>query len=296
MKRICLILVLALLTGCAPAPSGCSFTDDLGRSVTVESSNRVVCLLGSFAQIWTLAGGEVAAAAEDAWEDYGLELPGAASLGTIKQPSLEAIFEAEPDLVLASAAIPGQVQLQETLEAAQIPTVYFDVKNFEDYLRMLKFCTDLTGRPDLYEANGLAVQAQIDATVAAARQREPRKILYLRVTSSGVRAKGPEGSVLGEMLQDLGCINIAQNGKPEQLSIEYILQEDPDFIFLTPMGDTQRARATMDQFFAENPLWADLRAVQSGRVHLLPKELYHLKPNARWGEAYTELEAMLREG
>ena len=34
-----------------------TFTDDLGRQVTVESSDRVVVLTSSFADIWATAGG-----------------------------------------------------------------------------------------------------------------------------------------------------------------------------------------------------------------------------------------------
>ena len=33
--------------------------------------------------------------------------------------------------------------------------------------------------------------------------------------------------------------------------------------------------------------------MKEGRVYLLEKELYALKPNDRWGEAYEKLEAVL---
>lgn len=46
-----------------------TFTDDLGREVTVENPERVAALLGSYADIWYLAGGEVIASADDAWDD-----------------------------------------------------------------------------------------------------------------------------------------------------------------------------------------------------------------------------------
>ena len=42
-----------------------------------------------------------------------------------------------------------------------ITVAYFDVDNFEDYLNLLKICTDITGRADLYEANGTAVADEI---------------------------------------------------------------------------------------------------------------------------------------
>ena len=43
----------------------------------------------------------------------------------------------------------------------------------------------------------------------------------------------------------------------------------------------------------QNPLWSQLSAVRNGRVYIMEKNLYNLKPNNRWGEAYEELEAIL---
>ena len=302
MKRlICMALLAALLAGCAGEKpgAGVTFTDDLGREVTVESTGRVACLLGSFADVWYLAGGEGIAAADDAWEDFDLPLaPDAVNLGHTKELSLEALLAAEPGLVLASANTEVDVQWMPTLEAAGIPTAYFDVSDFDDYLRMLKRCTDLTGRPDLYEQHGLDVQKQIDEAVEKAKARGTSpKVLYLRASASSIRAKNSRGSVLGEMLAALGCVNIADSDSSllENLSMEHILMEDPDFIFFVQLGDdTEGTRENMERFFAEHPAWASLTAVREGRVILLDKKLYNMKPNARWGEAYLALEEMLR--
>ena len=302
MKRLIpLLLLCALLAGCGPAAAegGYTFTDDLGRTVTVDSTERVACLLGSFADVWVLAGGQVCAAADDAWEDFDLPLaPDAVNLGHTKELSLEALLAAELDLVLASANTEVDVQWMPTLEAAGIPTAYFDVSDFDDYLRMLKRCTDLTGRPDLYEQHGLDVQKQIDEAVEKAKSRGTSpKVLYLRASATSIRAKNSKGSVLGEMLKNLGCVNIADSDSSllENLSMEHILMEDPDFIFFVQLGDdTEGTRENMERFFAEHPAWASLTAVREGRVILLDKKLYNMKPNARWGEAYLALEEMLR--
>ena len=63
------------------------------------------------------------------------------------------------------------MQLRETLEAAGIAVAYFDVDNFADYLAMLDVCTDITGRKDLYEKNGLQLQTQIEAIKADLRDK-----------------------------------------------------------------------------------------------------------------------------
>lgn len=47
--------------------------------------------------------------------------------------------------------------------------------------------------------------------------------------------------------------------------------------------------ASLDELLLSNPAWASLTAVQEGHFHLLPKDLFHLKPNARWGESYEIL-------
>lgn len=303
MKRlICMALLAALLAGCAGEKpgGGVTFTDDLGREVTVESTGRVACLLGSFADVWYLAGGEVIAAADDAWEDFDLPLSGdAVNLGHTKNLSLEALFAAEPDFVIASSNTDGNVQWMPTLEAAGIPTAYFDVSDFDDYLRMLKLCTDLTGREDLYQQNGLAVREQIDEAIARAADRGTSpKVLYLRASATSIRAKNSQGSVLGEMLAALGCVNIADTDASllENLSMEHILLEDPDFIFFVQLGDdTAGTQENLERFFAENPAWASLTAVREGRVYHLDKTLYNMKPNDRWGEAYLTLEEILRE-
>ncbi len=300
MKRLlALVLAVLFLGGCGPgAEEAAGFRDDLGRVVAVDSPRRVACLLGSFAQVMDLAGGQAVAAPDDAWVDLGVPMgDDAVNLGTTKELSLEALFAAEPDLVLASVNSQQHLQWQQTLEAAGIAVAYFEASDFEGYLRLLEFCTGLTGRTDLYERHGLGVQRQIAQVQerAQARGTSP-KVLYLRISGTGVRAKNSRGTVLGQMLLNLGCVNIADTDESllEHLSMEHILLEDPDYIFVVQQGDdTEAAQEKLRQFFSENPAWASLTAVREGRVYQLDKQLYNLKPNARWGEAYEKLEELL---
>ncbi|MBE6884144.1 MAG: ABC transporter substrate-binding protein [Ruminococcaceae bacterium] len=306
---LCLLLCMGFLTGCAAAEKENSystentvtFTDALGREVTVAQPQRTAALLGSFAEIWCLAGGEICASADDAWDDFELELPeGTVNLGKTKELSLEKLFEAEPDFVIASANTRINLEWRDTLEAAAIPTAYFDVADFDDYLAMLKICTDITGRKELYEKNGLEIQKQVETVMAQSRERiektgETPTVLVLRASASSIRAKNSVGNVLGEMLYSLGCINIADDDDTllENLSIERIIQADPDEIFFVQLGDDSEGAAKNIENLLEDPMWAELTAVKEGRVHIMDKRLYNLKPNARWGEAYEKLEQIL---
>lgn len=298
------LLALAVFTctffSCAPRAAvtqedSICVTDALGREVWVKKDvQRVGALLGSFADVWSLAGGRVSAAPSDAWEDFGLSLPDAVNLGGAHSPSLELLLSAEPELVLASASTASHVAMREVLEAAKIPVLFFDVDNFEEYLSMLKTCTDITGREDLYRQNGMALAAEIaeirGAYADGDTPLDERRILLLRASSTAVKAKGSRGTILGEMLLDMGCVNIADGGLLDTLSVEAVMQAEPYHIFVVTMGnDTEAARASLDRMMAEDPAWGSLSAVKEGRVHVMDKTLFNLKPNARFAEAYRTL-------
>ena len=80
----------------------------------------------------------------------------------------------------------------------------------------------------------------------------------------------------------------------ETLSLEYIIAAEPDYIFAVLQGsDPTDAMETLEQTLLQNPAWSELRAVRDGRFYTLEHELYNLKPNARWGEAYEKLADIL---
>ena len=290
----------------APADSGaaCTFTDDLGREVTLEAApRRVAALTGSYADIWCTAGGRdtLVASASDAWTDFDLGLgEEVANIGGAMGVSVEELLAAAPDLVLASTNIPSNQEMLPALEAAGVDVAFFSVDTFEDYLRMLEVCTGLTGSPEAYQTYGEAVAEEIEAAraraAAALEEQGTEKVLYIRAAASVVKPKGSSGTVLGEMLADLGCINIADQDQSllEDLSMEAILAADPDKILIVLQGaDPEPAKAQLEGEVLSNPAWQQLTAVREGRVYYMDKDLYHLKPNARWGEAYDHLVEIL---
>lgn len=312
-------LAFVLFAGCSGPPTGSSgsvesltagadlstnenvsaitFTDDLGRTFTIEHPKRVAALIGSFADIWCLAGGQdtLAAAADDAWTSFELELgDGIANLGSVKSPNLETLLAASPDLIIASCSTQADLELLTTFEQAGIPVVYFDVQSLDEYLHMLEICTQLTGCPENYELYGTQVQKRVEEASARQDGSSPT-VLYIRASSSSCKVKGSDGSVLGEMLADLGCVNIADGSSLlENLSLEAILAADPDYIFAILQGtDPADAQATLEATLLSNPAWQSLRAVREGRFYTLDHRLYNLKPNARWGEAYEGLADIL---
>ena len=318
MKRVISVLcsILLLLSACAAAPAGTApestadpsaapsqagavvFTDSLGREVAVDAPQRVAALIGSFADIWCLAGGKdlLVAAAGDSWTSFDLGLDqSVADLGGVNEPNLELLLNAKPDFILASSNTAADVELLGTFEQAGLTAAYFDIQHFSDYLHMLDVCTQITGCPENYDRYGAGVGVQVERAIAR-RTGEAPSILCMRATGSSCKVKGSVDFLLGEMLADLGCVNVADGDSAllENLSLEAILAEDPDYIFVVLQGsDPTNAMATLEQTLLSNPAWAGLTAVREGRFYTLEHRLYNLKPNARWGEAYEKLADIL---
>ena len=211
-------------------------------------------------------------------------------LGALKSPSIETIIAEDIDFAILSATISEHVELRDTLERAGIQTAYFNVENFDDYSEMMKILTDITGRKDLYKENVEDIGQQIQEQISRADGSKP-KVLFLRAYSTGVKAKGSD-NMTGQMLKELGCVNIADTEKTLEtdLSMEVIIEEDPDFIFVTTMGESQeKALDMVEELLISNPAWSGLQAVENNHYYVLPKELFHNKPNKRWGESYLIL-------
>lgn len=268
-------------------PNPVTFTDALGREVTVTTAGRVIAATASYAQVWLLAGGDLLGTTTDAFEDGIVGADLAENVGTAHNPNLEIIISLQPTLVILSADMSGHLKLSDSLSTAGITHAYFSVESFNQYLAMLDVCTKITGNIEAYTDHGLYIAAVIDELIArTANLPQPR--VYLARAGAGKIASRNSGTMAGAMLRDMGAINIADDkpGLLEELSMEIILQEDPDYIFITMMGEAEEIIRDM---LLSNPAWSSLTAVRNGRYVLLPTELFHRKPNARWGESYQFL-------
>lgn len=104
--------------------------------------------------------------------------------------------------------------------------------------------------------------------------------------------------MVGEMLEDLNTTNISgtigDSADAKVFSMEKILTEDPDFIFVQTMGsDEEKIAERLKSDVESNPAWASLTAVKNDRYIVLPKDLYLYKPNDRYAEAYEGLAKIL---
>lgn len=297
-KLLSLCLALCLLVACSPKndtpqAESYTFTDSAGYTVAVSKPQRVAVLFSSLADIWVSAGGALAITVGETVE-RGIVAADTVVLvdtGAGKTIDREALIAAAPDLVITSADIEAQRECAAFLRENGIAVAEFRVECFADYLDMLKICTELTGRLDLYEALGTAQQTRIDALLAE-KPLSGKRILFIRAGSSArsVKAKCSADHFAAAMLSELGAVNIADAAPLllDGLAMEVILAKDPDYIFFTAMGYEEASRAYVTQML-QGADWQSLNAVQHAKWSYLPKDLFHYKPCGAWADAYDHL-------
>ena len=249
--------------GQASQAGAVTFTDDTGAEVTVDNPQRVVACMGSFASMWELAGGTLVGASDDAFtlSDYDLKSDNVQKVGDFSSPNLEAIIALEPDFVIMTSGSGGrggdssQADLKAALAASNIPVACFQVTTFADYERMLRTCCDITGRDDLYEQNAQATADRIAAITAKVPAGEAPTALVLTTFSGGTRVQA-SSTMTGSMLAELGAKNLADENPSllKDFSLESIIEMNPDFIFVVPMGnDDAAAMKALEDQTAANP-------------------------------------------
>ncbi len=265
-------------------------TDSLGNTFVLGKDSKVVSCYGSFAEMWLLSGGSLVGVTEDAISDHKIDVgENIEIVGTVKNISLEKIVSLKPDYVMLSADIAVHLSLKENLEALKIPYGYFRVDVFSDYKAIMRQFCDINKRHDLYQINVTEVENKINI-IKEKIPESNKKVLLMRVFSNGIKAK-TDDSLAGVILKEFGLKNIADTNKIllEDLSAEHIIKENPDYIFILTMGNEISAKQFLNNDFLNNAALNNLAAIKNNNYYILPKELFHFKPNNRWGESYEYL-------
>ena len=154
-----------------------------------------------------------------------------------------------------------------------------------------------SGREDIYINHVEKIQNKVDEIISKAPTDNNYKAVIMFATAKSITVRD-SNTMVGEMLKDLNVINISDSTTAgtdtKTFSIEKILQEDPDFVFVQTMGsDLEKITERLKSEALDNPAWASLTAVKEDRYIVLPKDLYLYKPNDRYPEAYDGLAKMI---
>jgi iron complex transport system substrate-binding protein len=191
-------------------------------------------------------------------------------LGDRKTPSLEALVEVNPDLIIAET-------WQENEVFSQIaPTLLLDSKTGKDgWSRRLQIIAQAFGKEEQVEQ----VIAEYERKLAEARKKlAPVVAAYPRVLAvgdwTGTAILSSDNSDVGALLEEIGFEMVLPDGlqnssdSQPRVSIEVVTQLDPDIIIVSAArpDNLYNAETIVKKKWEENPLLQKMRAVQAGRI------------------------------
>jgi iron complex transport system substrate-binding protein len=290
IRSTALLLALAgiFVAGCgddssAPAASGGAIPTAPAASGSGSGSGsapqRIVSLSSTATETLFAIGAGRQVVAVDDQSNYPAEAPKSDLSGYT--PNIEAIAAKKPDLVVLSTDTDG---LKGKLEALKITVVRQDAaKTLDEAYAQITELGKVTGHDKEAASTVASMKTSIDASKKkVSKPAVPVKVYHeLDNTLFSVSSK----SFVGELYTMLGLTNIADaadkdgTGYP-QLSAEYLIAQNPDFIFL---ADT-KCCAQNAKSIAARPGWAELKAVKAGNVIELDDDIA-----SRWGPRTPQL-------
>ncbi len=192
-------------------------------------------------------------------------------VGPMEEPDLEAIAELAPDLILSSKI--RHEAIYEDLSAIA-PTVFTETtgvawkENLAVHAEALGLEDEAAAALEAYKSEAAALGASIQEaygempTVSVVRFLAGPTRLYQKATFSGViledvGVERPESQDVDDFALEVG---------PEQIDLA-----DADLVFVTVADDPEN---TEQQAVQDSPLWAEMEAVQNGKVFNVADEIW----------------------
>jgi iron complex transport system substrate-binding protein len=261
------------------APPSTEATD--GTEAPADAPERIVSLSATGTEMLFAIGAGDQVVAVDDQSDFPEGVPTTDLSGY--EPNLEAIIEYEPDLVVAGG-LPEDVVTGLEAVGAEV----FDLPaavTLEDTYAQIADLGIATGHEDEAAEVVAGMRSDIDELVATVPERDAAPTYYHELDDTLYSVTS--STFIGEIYGLAGLENVADAADPDgefggypQLSPEFLVTADPDFIFL---ADTECCGQNAETV-AARPGFADLSAVADDQVVELSDDVA-----SRWGPRVVEL-------
>lgn len=300
MKKLllCVLCVAMLaLAGCgsqsadkATPSTYATITDDMGRTVELaKRPERIVVTSASFLEpLEAVGGADLVVGRPDSKTKMPEYAKNLASVGKVYQIDVEQVLACSPDLVIVNKGM--NEKLVDTLQANNIAVIVLDMKSYDDVKNEVKVLAQVTGDKD----KGEQLVQDMDAKIAAVKAKIPqdkRRVSIIHSTNQGLTVQ-LDGSIAGSIANMLGWENVASGSTPLEknpdaapYSLETLVEQNPELLFVTSMGKLSEIKASMENTMSTNPAWQSVGAVNSGQVFYLPQDLFLLSPGIHYPEA-----------
>lgn len=199
------------------------------------------------------------------------------NVGGLKEPDFEKINELAPDLIIISGR--QQDAYEELSEIA--PTIFMGLdttKYMESYEKNAKLLGEIFGK----EAEVETELASVEEAIAALNEKATasgKNGLIILANEGNISAYGP-GSRFG-LLHDVFGVkpvdeNIEASTHGQNVSFEYLVEKDPDYLFIIDRGSVVEGGQSSAQSIVENKLVENIKAVKNDNVVYLNADFWYL--------------------
>lgn len=270
---------------CLLAACGSDTSADTSASSTTEATattpDHIVSLSATSTEMLFAIGAGDQVVAVDSYSNYPAEAP-TTDLSAY-EPNVEAIAGYEPDLVVVDGT---DADLVAGLEALDIEVLEAPAaRTLDDTYDQLAELGEVTGHVDEAAEVVDEMQADIDELLADLPSRD-EPLTYFHELDNTLFSVSSQ-TFIGQLYALAGLENVAdaadadgQTGGYPQLSAEYLVNADPDLVFL---ADTKCCDQTAASF-AARPGFGGLHAVTAGQVVELDDDIA-----SRWGPRVVDL-------
>lgn len=238
--------------------------------------HRIISLAPSITEIVYALGAGERMVAKTRYCKYPLRSKELPDVGGITDPSPEAILSFQPDLVLISDLTP--VAAYEQLKNLGLNVLPITGKGIEGIHENIETIAKALGNKRAGKALSLSIRRKLEEVKKRCKDcstKTPPKVLMLIGTNSYFCAG--QDSFSGQIINLIGGKNIAPESKQNwpQVSMEYILAQNPDIIIVSLAHEKDELKAAWKQKkrWQNHPVWKQVPAVKDNRVYFLKNNM-----------------------
>lgn len=274
---LCVLSLLLTLAGCGGESSQkeegpATYVDDLGREVFItEIPQRIVSISPACTEIlYALGLGDKVVGVTE-FCDYPEEAKQKPKIGTFSTPNIESIVAVEPDLVLATGGIQGEII--DRMEELGLTVFAVNPKTFQETVEDIRKIGEITARGE--EAAEIAgdMERRAAEVESLVEQRESSgldrpKVFYEIYFENNAWTAGSD-SIISDLISLAGGDNIgdAESSDYYEFSTERLISENPDVYILSSGSMFEPGDIT------DRPGWEGMKALQENRIYIIEDDL-----------------------
>lgn len=234
--------------------------DSLGRTVTIEAEpNRIISVAPNITETICALGLEDKLVGRTNYCDYPASVTAIESIGLLSDPSIEAIVNLEPDLIVGSTHF--ETEVLENLESlGYTVVVLYGEESFEGVYETIDMLASILDVEDRSQELVEAMKTKVDNVLTALKDVEPKSVYYVVAYGESGDYTATGDTFISHILRMAGGDNVAQSGSNWRFSYEKLIESDPSIMICSDKKDAKAGLMSSENYQL-------LTAVSQGQVY-----------------------------